>query len=82
MNRFCAAAVTLVVLTLPLLPATAQPPADPLVTKKELKEAIDGAASTGDTAWMLVSTALVLFMVPGLCFFMAAWFAKKMSSAP
>ncbi len=77
MNRFCAAAVTLVVLTLPLLPATAQPPADPLVTKKELKEAIDGAASTGDTAWMLVSTALVLFMVPGLALFYGGMVRQK-----
>ena len=24
---------------------------------------------TGDTAWMLISTALVLFMTPGLAFF-------------
>ena len=27
------------------------------------------AISSGDTAWVLISTALVLFMVPGLAFF-------------
>ncbi|WP_445924289.1 hypothetical protein [Leptodesmis sp.] len=27
------------------------------------------AINTGDTAWMLISTALVLFMTPGLAFF-------------
>lgn len=41
--------------------ATAQTPTD----GKNPYEAID----TGDTAWMLTSTALVLFMTPGLAFF-------------
>jgi len=33
------------------------------------EQAIDG----GDTAWMLVSSAFVLLMTPGLAFFMEAW---------
>ena len=28
---------------------------------------------TGDTAWMLVATSLVLFMTPGVAFFYAGW---------
>jgi Amt family ammonium transporter len=28
---------------------------------------------TGDTAWMIVATALVLIMTPGLGFFMVVW---------
>jgi Amt family ammonium transporter len=33
---------------------------------------------SGDTAWMIVATALVLLMTPGLGFFMADWWVKKM----
>lgn len=33
--------------------------------------------NTGDTAWVLASTALVLLMTPGLALFMAAWFVLK-----
>ena len=35
----------------------------------EIQEAIDAAAGRGDNAWMLISTALVVFMVPGLALF-------------
>ena len=35
------------------------------------------AVDTGDTAWMLVSTALVLFMTPGLAFFYAGMVRSK-----
>lgn len=42
--------------------------------------AADGPAiDSGDTAWLLVSTALVLFMmIPGLAFFMPVWSARRM----
>ena len=30
---------------------------------------VDPVLNTGDTAWMLISSALVLFMIPGLAFF-------------
>ena len=33
--------------------------------------------NTGDTAWMLVSTALVLFMTPGLAFFYGGMVRSK-----
>jgi Amt family ammonium transporter len=33
---------------------------------------------TGDTAWLLTSSALVLIMTPGLAFFMAVWLARRM----
>jgi Amt family ammonium transporter len=29
--------------------------------------------NSGDTAWVLISAALVLFMTPGLAFFTAEW---------
>lgn len=29
--------------------------------------------NAGDIAWMITATALVLFMTPGLAFFMAGW---------
>src|SRR6185369_8928746 len=30
---------------------------------------VDPVLNTGDTAWMLISSALVLFMIPGLALF-------------
>src|SRR3954451_23107072 len=32
-------------------------------------DATTSALDTGDTAWMLISTAMVLFMIPGLALF-------------
>ena len=36
---------------------------------------------TGDTAWVLISSALVLLMTPGLAFFMGAWWEERTCSA-
>jgi Amt family ammonium transporter len=36
-----------------------------------------GTMNTGDTAWMLVSAALVFFMVPGLALFYGGLVAEK-----
>lgn len=36
---------------------------------KKLSDKIDAAQMSGDTAWMLISSALVLLMTPGLAFF-------------
>jgi Amt family ammonium transporter len=33
---------------------------------------------TGDTAWMIVATAFVLLMTPGLGFFTEVWLVRKM----
>lgn len=35
---------------------------------------------TGDTAWLLAATALVLLMTPGLASSTAAWSARRASS--
>jgi len=38
---------------------------------------MESALNTGDTAWMLTAAAMVLLMIPGLAFFMEAWFAQN-----
>lgn len=44
----------------------------------EVKQAkIGGPISTGDTAWLLTATALVLLMTPGLPFFYGGMVRKK-----
>ena len=50
----------LILLVLPLLYAAAMPA--PVAAQ-------EGAISGADTSWMLISTALVLLMTPGLAFF-------------
>ncbi|AJE04002.1 ammonium transporter [Geobacter pickeringii] len=52
-------------------PATA-PTAAPAAPKN-----VDPVLNTGDTAWMLVSSALVLFMIPGLAFFYGGMVRQK-----
>jgi Amt family ammonium transporter len=58
----------LVALTLLAIPLTGSVLADP-VTAESAKAAADAATVQGDTAFMLVSAALVLLMTPGLAFF-------------
>lgn len=43
----------------------------------ELTTVPDAKIDTGDTAWLLVSTALVLLMTPGLAFFYGGMVSKK-----
>ncbi|HVX85337.1 MAG TPA: ammonium transporter [Phycisphaerae bacterium] len=50
-------------------PGAAAPPA--------VSSAALGAADTGDTAWMLISTALVMLMVPGLALFYGGMVRRK-----
>ncbi len=52
----------LVLLVLPLLYAAGAP-------APAAAQAAEGAISGADTSWMLISTALVLLMTPGLAFF-------------
>ncbi|MFQ5900880.1 MAG: ammonium transporter [Thermodesulfobacteriota bacterium] len=40
-------------------------------------EEATSSINTGDTAWLLISTALVMFMIPGLAFFYAGMVRKK-----
>jgi ammonium transporter, Amt family len=49
--------------------AMALPPADPQV--------VGGPIDSGDTAWMLTATALVLLMTPGLSFFYGGMVRRK-----
>jgi Amt family ammonium transporter len=52
--------------------APAAAPADAAKPKN-----VDPVLNTGDTAWMLVSSALVLFMIPGLAFFYGGMVRQK-----
>ncbi|MBI5655376.1 MAG: ammonium transporter [Geobacter sp.] len=56
-------------------PAAAVTPAAPAEAPKPKN--VDPVLNTGDTAWMLVSSALVLFMIPGLAFFYGGMVRSK-----
>lgn len=56
-------------------PAAAAVPAAPAEAPKPKN--VDPVLNTGDTAWMLVSSALVLFMIPGLAFFYGGMVRSK-----
>jgi ammonium transporter len=47
------------------------------VTQKQLEAARDQAKQAGDIAWMLMSTGLVLLMVPGLALFYGGMVRRK-----
>ncbi|MDG2026373.1 MAG: ammonium transporter [Acidimicrobiales bacterium] len=47
------------------------------MTDDEIIELAEAAAGTGNNAWMLISTALVLFMVPGLALFYGGMVRSK-----
>jgi ammonium transporter len=56
------------------------PKPDPAKTPamlKDVNEAADGANQRGDIAWMLMSSALVLLMVPGLALFYGGMVRRK-----
>ena len=55
-------------LALPIAQALAEP---------TLEEKLASAQVAADTAWMLISTALVLLMTPGLAFFYGGFVAKR-----
>jgi Amt family ammonium transporter len=55
--------------------AAAAPTAAPAEAPKPKN--VDPVLNTGDTAWMLVSSALVLLMIPGLAFFYGGMVRKK-----
>jgi len=53
------------------------------VARLEAKAAAVSPINSGDNAWLLVSSALVLMMTaPGSSCFMAAWFGRRTSWAP
>ena len=41
-----------------------------------------GKYNSADIAWIIVATALVFLMTPGLAFFMEEWFTGKMFFPP
>jgi ammonium transporter, Amt family len=57
-------------------PALADPP-QPSDAKSEQKSEPPKKADTGDCAWMLISTALVMLMVPGLALFYGGMVRRK-----
>lgn len=59
--------------SVPSMPAVAAPPA----TTVSVTPAVPLRIDTGDTAWVLISTALVMLMTPGLAFFYGGLVRKK-----
>ena len=67
--------VTIALLLIPLVGDAAW--AADAATAESAQKAAEGALSNADTAWMLISTALVLFMTPGLAFFYGGFVRAK-----
>jgi ammonium transporter len=70
------AATLITVVSLPLAAAQAPSPPDTQKPPGELKEEVK-KINNGDTAWMLMSTGLVLLMVPGLALFYGGMVRRK-----
>lgn len=68
--------IGLVALGLLVFPLTGNAWADPTPVEAAQKVA-DTALSNADTAWLLISTALVLLMTPGLAFFYGGFVRSK-----
>jgi Amt family ammonium transporter len=68
MRKFVSLLFVLFALALPVLAADTAPAAAPVIAP---------AINAGDTAWILVSAALVMFMTPGLAFFYGGLVRKK-----
>jgi ammonium transporter len=81
MRRLFASAAVIVVLLLPLTLARAADVPAPAPADKSAEPPKDEAKpptpDSGDTAWMLVSTGLVLLMVPGLALFYGGMVRRK-----
>ncbi len=72
---FCTVLVLIGALAVPVL-AQAVPENAP-VAASPVSSAVAGTADTGDTAWMLTSSAFVMLMVPGLALFYAGMVRRK-----
>jgi ammonium transporter, Amt family len=58
--------------------AASSPSSAPVVSADSLPSTVEtGEVNTGDTAWMLVSSALVMVMMPGLALFYAGMVRRK-----
>jgi len=58
-------------------PAAAEPASAVTPAEAAKPKNVDPVLNTGDTAWMLISSALVLFMIPGLAFFYGGMVRQK-----
>src|SRR3954447_10648965 len=76
LKRVCGLTIVALVLTCGAAAAAQTAPEAP-VTKQQLEAARDQARQAGDIAWMLVSTGLVLLMVPGLALFYGGMVRRK-----
>ena len=63
--------------TAPAATATAAIVAAPAAAAPAAPKNVDPVLNTGDTAWMLVASALVLFMIPGLALFYGGMVRQK-----
>ena len=73
-------ALILVFLALPVVPCFAQQASAPAQTEQTTQSAPAGAPAkidTGDTSWVLTSSALVLLMTPGLALFYGGMVRRK-----
>ncbi len=61
----------------PAAVTTAPAPAAAAAAPAAAPKNVDPVLNTGDTAWMLVSSALVLLMIPGLAFFYGGMVRQK-----
>ncbi len=77
MKRVLCPAVIALVVFLGAAVASAADASDGPVTQKQLEAARDQAAQAGNNAWMLISTGLVLLMVPGLALFYGGMARRK-----
>ncbi len=74
---FRAALLAIALACLPTFAFAAEDPPAPPITAADVKTAADGATQSADIAWMLVSTALVLVMLPGLALFYGGMVRRK-----
>ena len=74
-----AATTALLVCSRPMTAVAAEEPTKPVsqADLDELKKDLASTKTAADSAWMLVSTALVMFMVPGLALFYGGMVRRK-----
>jgi ammonium transporter len=77
MRPFLLAAAAALCLLAANVPAFADDSTTDATSQETTAEATSAKLDTGDTAWMLVSTGLVLFMVPGLALFYGGMVRRK-----
>ena len=79
MKRFLVFFVLFCLFAVPAGIVCAQAETAPGTVQQAAPQAVPAApkADTGDTAWLIVATALVMLMTPGLAFFYGGMVGKK-----